>query len=271
MKLDDVSTDRWIARGARSLALAWQEVARSLDGRWEDRDLAWLADSASPNPFLNGATLKRPLQPAEAEQLTVELESFFGQTPGGPWLLWSSWPTLDLSRLGYVLWGHPPVMLRPAGGEAPTPPSELRIVEARDAATLEAVERVLVEGFPLLGLEGRLPGCLFRAPLLGGRFRFWAGYVDGQPLSVAAALMDEKASHVMFVATRPEARGRGYGAALTWCATLADATRPAMLEASDDGLPVYERMGYRTIARMSLWERPRDMAKPVYSPYAPTP
>jgi hypothetical protein len=44
---------------------------------------------------------------------------------------------------------------------------------------------------------------------------------------------------------------------------------PAILEASEDGRPVYERMGYREIGRMSLWERPRDPANPVWSPYVP--
>ena len=43
------------------------------------------------------------------------------------------------------------------------------------------------------------------------------------------------------------------------------------LEASDEGRPVYARMGYRDVGRMTLWERPRDPAHPVYSPYAPPP
>ena len=197
------------------------------------------------------------------------MEAFFAQRQGGPWLLWSGWPTPELGRLGYVLWEHPSIMVRPPGGEAPPSPPELRIVEAQHAGRLADVERVLVEGYPLIGLEKRLPGCLFPARALGGRFRFWAGYVGEQPVSVAAALVDEAVVHVCFVATRPEARGRGYGAALTWRATIADPGRPALLEASDDGRAVYERMGYRVAARMSLWERPRDMGDPVYSPYAP--
>jgi hypothetical protein len=33
-----------------------------------------------------------------------------------------------------------------------------------------------------------------------------------------------------------------------------------MLQASDQGRPVYERMGYDTVARMSLWQRGRTVA-----------
>ena len=49
----------------------------------------------------------------------------------------------------------------------------------------------------------------------------------------------------MYVAALPAARGRGVGAAVTWAATLCQPELPAVLVASDDGRPVYERMGYR--------------------------
>jgi hypothetical protein len=51
-------------------------------------------------------------------------------------------------------------------------------------------------------------------------------------------------------------RGKGYGAALTWVATLADPTLPGVLIASDPGQPVYERMGYVRLTRVSMWFRP---------------
>jgi hypothetical protein len=229
-----------------------------------------VADAASPNPFLNAVTPTRPFGPDELDNLTARLERVFLERPtGGPWVLWSGWPTADLSRLGYVLWGHPPIMVRRPGGRAPAPPPELRIVEARDADELAAIERCFVEGYPALGLEQLLPGAVFPSSLLGGPYRFWAGYLDRDVVSVSAALVGETHTDVFYVATLPRARRRGYGEALTWCATLADPMLPAVLEASDDGRPVYERMGYREVGRMSLWERPRDPANPIFSPYAP--
>jgi hypothetical protein len=262
----------WLGRAARSLAQGWEEIVRAIGGRTAQWDEAWLADAASPNPFVNAVTLARPLREEEADGLTARLEAFFLERPaGGPWLIWSGWPTPDLSRLGYVLWGHPPVMVRPPGGEAPSPPPELRIVEARDAAEMVAIERAFVEGYPALGVDHLLPGAVFPASLLGGPFRFWAGYVESDLVSVAAALVCEDQVDVAFVATQPHARRRGYGEALTWAATMADPSLPAVLEASDEGRPVYAQMGYRDVGRMTLWERPRDPAHPVYSPYAPPP
>jgi ribosomal protein S18 acetylase RimI-like enzyme len=260
----------WVQRAALSLAHGWELIAKALGGRTTEWGGVSIADAASPNPFLNAVTPTRPLQPDEIDGLTARLEAFFlERADGGPWVLWSGWPTPDLSRLGYILWGHPPIMVRLPGGKAPAPPPELRIVEARDADELAAIERTFVEAYPALGVEHLLPGAIFPASLLGGPYRFWAGYVEREVVSVSAALVGDTHTDVFYVATQPQFRRRGYGEALTWRATLADPTLPAILEASDDGLPVYERMGYREVGRMSLWERPRDPAHPVYSPYAP--
>jgi len=55
------------------------------------------------------------------------------------------------------------------------------------------------------------------------------------------------------VATLPEARGRGYGAALTATAALSQPDLPSALIASDDGRGVYERLGFLPISRFTLW------------------
>jgi predicted GNAT family acetyltransferase len=55
------------------------------------------------------------------------------------------------------------------------------------------------------------------------------------------------------VATLPEARGKGYGYALTAAATLSAPALPAALIASDDGRRVYGRLGFLSISRFTLW------------------
>jgi predicted GNAT family acetyltransferase len=74
-------------------------------------------------------------------------------------------------------------------------------------------------------------------------------------VSVAAAHVGEAVVNVEWVATLPDARGKGYGAAVTWAATLARPSLPAVLISSDDGRTVYERMGYLPIVRFTLWFR----------------
>ena len=56
-------------------------------------------------------------------------------------------------------------------------------------------------------------------------------------------------------ANRSRTRGRGAGAVVTWAATLADPNRPAVLLASDDGRPIYARMGYVAVERWTAWLR----------------
>lgn len=269
---ESVSDAEWVERAAHSLGHSWQLMAEAGRGRAERWDDLYVADSASPNPFMNAVTLTQPLLDGNASALTDRLDAFFGRRPdGGSWLLWSGWPTPDLAARGYRLWGHPPVMVRLPGGSAPPAPPELHIVEAQTVSELADIERCMVQAMPMADLEPLLPGAMFPSPLLGGPFRFWGGYLGDEVVTVAAAVVGEREIDVSFIATLPEARGRGYGAAITWAATLADPALPALLEASDHGRPVYEKMGYRRVGQMALWERPRDPANPVFSqPESPT-
>lgn len=63
---------------------------------------------------------------------------------------------------------------------------------------------------------------------------------------------------VTFVAARPEARGRGLVAALLRQAlrdALAYGCTTTTLEATRLGRPVYERVGYRSLGTLEMWER----------------
>ena len=58
------------------------------------------------------------------------------------------------------------------------------------------------------------------------------------------------------VATRPSHRRRGIGEAMTWCAVnhgIDAGCDLAFLQASPDGLPLYERMGFRHATEMATW------------------
>ena len=83
--------------------------------------------------------------------------------------------------------------------------------------------------------------------------RCWVGYVDDRPVATAAAHTTGACTHVEWISTHPDVRGRGIGAAITSRATFADPARPSVLIASDPGRPVYERMGYLRVARFTLW------------------
>ncbi len=85
------------------------------------------------------------------------------------------------------------------------------------------------------------------------RWHHWVGYLEGQPVATASAYLNVGHVHVEYVSTVESARGRGIGRAITAVATGLDTSLPAMLIASDAGRPVYERLGYRSILRFTLW------------------
>jgi hypothetical protein len=209
----------------------------------------------------NVATLLAPLFPAGVDEVLAALDDFYAfaaGAPAGTVSLFSPWPTPDLRPHGWTLLDYLPLMLRPAGGVAPPNPPGLRIEEVRDAARLRACEVAIVRGFGLPEVAAQGPGAAFSAGMLTDeRQRLWVGWEGDRPVGAAAAFVAAGITDVTLVATVPEARRRGYGAALTWRATLVDPTLPALLLATAEGQPVYERLGYLALFRFALWARER--------------
>jgi len=103
-------------------------------------------------------------------------------------------------------------------------------------------------------------------PVLG-RAAFWrdqfpvVAIASGSPASCAAVMMVDGHRYVALVATEPAHQRRGYAEAAMRRA-LADAAavhgeKPTALHATEAGRPVYERMGYRTIANHTVFMEKR--------------
>jgi hypothetical protein len=232
-----------------------------LGARTLRRDDLAAVDLGRPSFGGNVATLTAPLFPEGVEEVAAALDDFYVFTGGvysGTAFLFCPWPTPDLRPRGWTLLGHEPLMLRPAGGALPPPPPGLRIEDVRDEAGLRAFELAMVRGFESPELEAQGPGAVFGAAVLADdRLRLWVGWEGDRPVSAAATFVAAGINDVILVGTVPEARRRGYGAALTWRATLADPSLPAFLLSTDEGRPVYERIGYLSLFRFTVWSRDR--------------
>lgn len=254
-------SDTYLRRFLFNWASDCATFARLLGGSAHEGDIVLLADSGRPAGFANCATLIQPLNAENVDTSLQEINEFFAfDNPErtGEVLLVSAWPSGDLRRFGWNLMGYPPVHLLPAGGTPPPAPPELRIEEVRDRAALHAWERVAIEGYPLEALAGAPAGALMPEALLEEpRSRLWVGWADERPACASWAWSEHGINDVVMVATVPDARRRGYGEALTWRAALAIPALPAMLLSSDDGRPVYERMGFLPLQRLTLWYRNR--------------
>jgi GNAT superfamily N-acetyltransferase len=249
----DLAVDDTLLRQAVLVHASWPvEVARGAGRPWRSGPQwagAWIGDrGALTNPVVLVQPLTRP------EETVGDISALF--PPQVSYLLISAWPTPDLRPYGLALLGHPPLMVRFPGPRPASPAPEVEVREVQDADGLALAERVLVEGYPMPELEPLKPGDLLGPTLLQPATRVWLAWLDGVPVAMAAAHRHAGVTLVEYVATLPSVRGRGAGAAVTWAATLADPAAPAVLIASDDGRPVYERMGYIAVERWTAWLRP---------------
>jgi predicted GNAT family acetyltransferase len=127
---------------------------------------------------------------------------------------------------------------------------EIREIDATDG--LRDSEALLIEAYDV---PNTAPGSIYGPGVLEDpAYRLWVGYADGVPVSTSTAYLSDGLVGVYNVATSIAVRGHGYGEALTWRATLAEPSLPAVLESSAMGRPIYERMGYRIIAFCEVWE-----------------
>jgi hypothetical protein len=237
-------------------AEAFAELARARGDRVvEDDEFAvTLTDGGSPTPFGNVAVVRRPLRDDEWPAAARRMHHFYAEQTGGPFMTFCGWPTPDVRGLGFGAIGHPPLMVRPPAAVVAAAPEgfEVRRVTGSDDAA--AYERTFIAGYPVPELEPHARGVVIgEAPAPDSPWHHFLGLLDGTPVATGSAFVDEHHVHVEFISALPECRGRGIGHAITVAATLADPGRPALLIASDLGRPVYERLGYVTLSRFTLW------------------
>lgn len=242
---------------AQGLVEAYGSLASARGDRVAEGADLFCTDATSLWSFGNVVIVRRPLPEDRWRAAVAQMHSFYREGPGGPFLVFSAWPTPDLANMGFTLVGHPPLMYRlpEAVALAPIEGFEIRSVDDGSASDWE---EALVDGFPVPELQPFRPGCMLPPPALSAEgWRHWVGYLDGEPVGTASAYLGSHHIDVEFISTMERARRRGIGRALTATATLAVPDRPAMLISSDLGRPVYQRLGYRAILRFTLWEGAR--------------
>lgn len=132
-------------------------------------------------------------------------------------------------------------------------PADVQIVRVADEALTQTWVRVCLEGFGLPAHWYDHFLVLTRERGLALPMRYYLALWRGDPVAASSLFLSAGVAGIYFVATLEHARGRGIGAAITHAA-LADARalgyRAGILQASNLGRPMYERLGFRTVCQL---------------------
>ncbi len=243
---------RWVRHWADQCAA----MAAAAGGTVVRDERLVLADHGRPASWLNSVVLLAPPPPDGVDALLDEIEA-----RAVPELhLWSLWPLPDLRPRGWELDGHPPLLVRPPGPVpvAPAAASGGEPQRVRTAADLAAWEGVLVEGYPLAGVDLDRPGALIGPALLDDeRFRFWSSAEDGRVQAISAQFVAHGLASFALGVTLPGARRRGLWARHARLRLRTEPDRWHVGVFSDDSRPGAEQLGFTPLLRHALWHRPR--------------
>jgi GNAT superfamily N-acetyltransferase len=190
--------------------------------------------------------------PDDLERALPRLADVYAEAGIGAWTVWV--PERDersrqlLAGAGHRLDGDPAVMCmelsdldvaRPGDLDLEPEPSVSMLADLNDAAygTAPDMARAVRE----------LPGVILHV-----------ARADGRPASVVGTHDHGGDSCIVYVATLPEARGRGLASRLMAHALHEARDRGATttsLQATKMGYPVYARLGYRDLGALQMWER----------------
>jgi len=128
---------------------------------------------------------------------------------------------------------------------------EIRSVD--DEESLRAWAKVFIKGFGLPPDWASITFDLWMQMGLDLPIRNYLGYLNGKPVSTSTVFYGGGTAGIYCVASLPEARGKGLGAAIT-LKPLLDARdmgyRVGVLQSSEMGFNVYKKLGFRHLCQI---------------------
>ncbi len=218
------------------------------NGGWEREGLVAGA-SGLDDVFFNAAAITKPQ--ADARGAIAGIRAFFGDVPFTIWLRDGLDPAMaDAAFLaGLSVTDGPPLLVLDSLDRIPPKPAGVEIgpyVEADRRAAVTA--SALGNGMAPHLAESFVPTGIAEHPTAG----IVLGRIDGEIVTTAQWVLTGEAVGIYAVSTVPGHRGKGLGAATTWAAVAEGrkvGARWSLLQASEMGLGVYERMGFEVVGR----------------------
>jgi GNAT superfamily N-acetyltransferase len=244
----------WLELVRAGMAPFWRALAEGAGcSVWTDDDVL-----ATIMPLTPERSVFNSVFYEDGEQLLAALDRIaeaYDQAGVNAWTVWV--PEVDertaagLEEAGHVLDAEPRAMaMKISELRAPDPDQS---IEFRDELDMPEVARLneIAYGWP--------PGdfaAVARAEIPDTYAHFAS--LDGETVGCVVTWDLGDDSEILWVATLPEARGRGISKQLMARAVAAAGERGRLtttLVATKLGRPVYERVGYRDFGALQMWER----------------
>jgi len=214
-------------------------------------------------PFLNMAFLSNPVRDLADLDTRIATTIDYASKAGFPWMffLCNDWIPESIQSSQHDVFArhglHPTMNFTGMVTDTLVPPSKAPLLEYRrvmDEATRCAISDVncLAYQIPIeMGRES-ITQQMFDSSVFA-----YVGHLTGEAVAVAGTWIVDEIMYVGMVATMPDHRRKGYAEAVMRHsleeARKATGIRRTVLHATDAGFPVYERMGYRTVARFTAY------------------
>jgi GNAT superfamily N-acetyltransferase len=246
--------DAWLELIREGMPPFWRSLAERSGGSvWEERDvLAAVFPTAPERSVFNSVFYE------DGERLLASLDRIaaaYEQAGVRAWTVWVPEAEEPVARAladaGHVLDAEPRAMAMEISElRAPDPDRSIEVREEPDMAEVARLNEIAY---------GWAPGefdAVARAEI-PGTFPYFAS-LEGETVGTTVAWDHGDDAEIAWVATLPEARGRGVAGQLT-ARAVAEAgrrgRRTTTLVATQLGRPVYDRLGYRDFGALRMWER----------------
>jgi predicted GNAT family acetyltransferase len=151
----------------------------------------------------------------------------------------------------------PGMAMHPVSGEPPVDTPGFEIRQASDGAGIEDHVRTAAVGFDMA--EDVIRAIVVPSLLDRDNVAVYVGYSNGEPVASGLGFRSGSTIGVYNISTVESHRGRGYGAAMTR-RVVADGVEAgcdvAILQSSEMGFPIYERLGFRTVVEYMGYVEP---------------
>jgi ribosomal protein S18 acetylase RimI-like enzyme len=252
----------------RQIIGAWSRFAQGApNGRVQKASGVTCAFSNVPLAFFNVAFLSGPVLNATDLNDRIATAKEYGAKSGFPWMFCAcnEWLPEPARAPEDAFNRHDLHAVMPLIGmvtdvasitvRSSHSPLEYRRVANRETCIAASDINCAAYGIPLeVGRESFFEG------MFGNEVFAYVGYLEGQPVTAAGVWIVDGIQYVAIVATHPDHRRKGYAESVMWHslqeARKATGITRTVLHATEAGFPVYERMGYRSVARFTFYAEP---------------